>query len=89
MGGLLIIGCVRQRRFLNSFKSRPEFGKQVANQRKEAKDKLSWDFRQFVPGTYQMGAVLNLLRHFDADRYELDGCIVMPNHVHLLAERAL
>ena len=29
--------------------------------------------------------VLNSLRHFDAERYELDSCIVMPNHVHLLA----
>jgi len=29
--------------------------------------------------------VLNTLRHFDADRYELDCCIVMRNHVHLLA----
>ena len=29
--------------------------------------------------------VLNSLRHFDTERYELDCCIVMPNHVHLLA----
>jgi len=29
--------------------------------------------------------VLNSLRHFDGQRYELDSCIVMPNHVHLLA----
>ena len=29
--------------------------------------------------------VLNSLRHFGAERYELDSCIVMPNHVHLLA----
>ena len=29
--------------------------------------------------------VLNALRHFDENRYELDCCTVMPNRVHLLA----
>ncbi len=29
--------------------------------------------------------VLKSLRHFDSERYDLDCCIIMPNHVHLLA----
>lgn len=28
--------------------------------------------------------VENALRHFDGERYELDGFVVMPNHVHVL-----
>ena len=30
--------------------------------------------------------VMHALRHFDTDRYDLDCAIVMPNHVHLLAQ---
>ena len=30
--------------------------------------------------------VMNSLRHFDGDRYDLDCAVVMPNHVHLLAQ---
>jgi len=30
--------------------------------------------------------VLNALRHFDGDRYVLDCAVIMPNHVHLLAQ---
>ena len=40
-GGALFIGRFRSTGFLNTWKSRPEFEKQVANQRKEVKDKLS------------------------------------------------
>jgi hypothetical protein len=28
--------------------------------------------------------VADVLRHFDGDRYELSGFVVMPNHVHVL-----
>ena len=41
-GGPLLIGCFRSRRFLKSWKPRPEFEKHVPNQRKEVKDKLTW-----------------------------------------------
>lgn len=30
--------------------------------------------------------VLKSLLHFDGDRYDLDSAVVMPNHVHLLAQ---
>ena len=30
--------------------------------------------------------VLDSLRHFDGDRYDLDSAIIMPNHVHLIAQ---
>jgi len=30
--------------------------------------------------------VMNSLRHFDGDRYDLDCAVVMPNHVHLLVQ---
>lgn len=29
--------------------------------------------------------VEDALRHFDGDRYRLHGCVIMPNHVHILA----
>jgi carbamoylphosphate synthase large subunit/REP element-mobilizing transposase RayT len=32
--------------------------------------------------------VVNALRHFDRDRYVLDAFVVMPNHVHVLAQLA-
>jgi hypothetical protein len=38
----LLIGCFRLRRFLITWKSRPEFENQVPNPRKDYKDKLSW-----------------------------------------------
>ena len=40
-GGALFIGRFRSTGFLNTWKSRPEFEKQVPNQRKEVKDRLS------------------------------------------------
>ncbi|MFM9964040.1 MAG: transposase [Planctomycetaceae bacterium] len=30
--------------------------------------------------------VMNSLKHFDGDRYDLDCAVVMPNHVHLLTQ---
>jgi hypothetical protein len=36
--GVLLIGCFRPRRFLNTLKSTPEFEKQVPSLRKEFKD---------------------------------------------------
>ena len=30
------------------------------------------------------GIVLDALRHFDGDRYELHACCIMPNHVHVV-----
>ena len=34
----------------------------------------------------ELGALVAAsLRHFDGDRYELLDCVVMPNHIHLLA----
>ncbi len=30
--------------------------------------------------------VMNSLRHFDGQRYDLDCAVIMPNHVHLLAQ---
>jgi type I restriction enzyme R subunit len=30
--------------------------------------------------------VMNSLRHFDGQRYDLDSAIVMPNHVHVLVQ---
>ncbi len=31
-------------------------------------------------------SVMNSLRHFDGERYDLDCAVVMPNHVHLIAQ---